>query len=220
MKLLLSAIFILIITSSCQSKEEKAEKMAADYLKAEIVNYDTYDAVKTTIDSLYLPLEDYQNILKHYDQANQRLKKLKLEVITSAYIDASKKLFEKYDIVPKESSEKNSSAKAIRNEMEITLNNLFDYSMDKVTKFNKKDFSGWIVTHKFKCTDEKSLVPYFKEYVFICDKNFKNCFGLDKTLYEDGVLLVSLLKYISINDSISYDEIKGKFVEEVISNPF
>lgn len=216
MKHLIILALLSLFISSCQSNEDKARKMAADYLKSEIIHYDTYESVKISIDSLYYPSRDYQEMTKRYFDTNQRINKLKKELLAYTIMSpALNSLSEKYDRATSKNNNENHISQ-VTNEIKQITANFFDYITENAPKFEEKHFSGWIVTHKFKCVDENTSELAFKEkeYVFICDKNFNNCYGLDKTQYEEIAQIITTLKHISDNEPEKYEELRKTLIKE------
>lgn len=72
---------------------------------------------------------------------------------------------------------------------------------ENVAKYHKGEFTGWAVTHRFRC-------PVPEEMIFFCDEEFATCVGYDIEEIED------FMEILTVVDEATSDEDIMDYFEE------
>ena len=189
-KNLILVILALFVLNSCgETNEEKAQKMAAEYLKGSLYHFDSYEPLQTTVDSLFVSLMTdeeereltldmlklFESLSNYSNKANEAEREMELWSPTYYATEYMKGEYKR----AKEEREKNI------NLMEKTverIENQFDKIKSRQSEIRKGEFIGWKVYHKFKSLNGAKTVDLFGEYIFFCDENFneKAAFQIDE----------------------------------------
>lgn len=178
-----SVIIVLIaflgLCSCGQSKEEKAQQMAAEYLKGTLYHFDSYEPLQTKVDSSFVSLSSDKeaikltlDMLKLFQSAEEYARKVE-------YAESSMDIWAPNGFSSTYSRGEYRRAKNERDENQ----RLLDKTKDRIqTQFEKiktcqsaiEDgaFNGWKVYHKFKSLNGAGTLDLFGEYIFFCDKDF------------------------------------------------
>lgn len=178
-----SVIIVLIaflgLCSCGQSKEEKAQQMAAEYLKGTLYHFDSYEPLQTKVDSSFVSLSSDKeaikltlDMLKLFQSAEEYARKVE-------YAESSMDIWAPNGFYSTYSRGEYRRAKNERDENQ----RLLDKTKDRIqTQFEKiktcqsaiEDgaFNGWKVYHKFKSLNGAGTLDLFGEYIFFCDKDF------------------------------------------------
>lgn len=178
-----SVIIVLIaflgLCSCGQSKEEKAQQMAAEYLKGTLYHFDSYEPLQTKVDSSFVSLSSDKeaikltlDMLKLFQSAEEYARKVE-------YAESSMDIWAPNGFSSTYSRGEYRRAKNERDENQ----RLLDKTKDRIqTQFEKiktcqsaiEDgaFNGWKVYHKFKSLNGAVTLDLFGEYIFFCDKDF------------------------------------------------
>lgn len=178
-----SVIIVLIaflgLCSCGQSKEEKAQQMAAEYLKGTLYHFDSYEPLQTKVDSSFVSLSSDKeaikltlDMLKLFQSAEEYARKVE-------YAESSMDIWAPDGFSSTYSRGEYRRAKNERDENQ----RLLDKTKDRIqTQFEKiktcqsaiEDgaFNGWKVYHKFKSLNGAVTLDLFGEYIFFCDKDF------------------------------------------------
>lgn len=197
-------LIFLTITSCGQSNEEKAKAMAADYLKTELVYYNTYKPVITEIDSLFYPYQifiqeidmamDLYETTKNIAECNQKIQKANRDMVV--YKPTIHPGLPASTPSPKYINAELEKEKQEKNLLNYTTKAEKDYKTIRqhITQDISDTFDGWVVYQKFKVLD---LKPCFMEYYFVCNREFSHCAGYSS---EDFEICNEILSIIYDND--------------------
>lgn len=198
---------LMIALSACTpSKEEKAQEMAANYLKGVLYHYDSYEPLQTIVDSSFVSLstdkeaiELTTDMLKLFQSAQEYAKDVELAemqmdiLYPDGYSSALKGLYRR--------------AKERRDENQELLDKTRERILDQFFKIKERqgslkegEFDGWKVYHKFKCLNGAGTVDLFGEYIFFCDTDFKEEMAYSKDEYD---AISKVIQAISSSDDIS-----------------
>lgn len=204
----------LLILSSCgPSKEERAQEMAANYLKGVLYHFDSYEPLQTKIDSSFVALSTDKEAIE------LTLDMLKLFQSAQEYASKIERAESSMDIWSPSGYSSAYSKGEYRRAKEDRDNNqqLLEKTKDRINKQFSKiksrqsyleaeallkigDFDGWKVYHKFKSLNGAGTVDLFGEYIFLCDSDFN-----EKSAYpkEDYDAIAKVMDAISTSDDIS-----------------
>lgn len=177
--LIIAFIAFLGLCSCGQSKEEKAQQMAAEYLKGTLYHFDSYEPLQTKVDSSFVSLSSDKEAIE------LTLDMLKLFQSAEEYARKVESAESSMDIwAPDGFSSTYSRGEYRRAKNERDENQrLLDRTKDRIqTQFEKiktrqsaiEDgaFNGWKIYHKFKSLNGAGTLDLFGEYIFFCDKDF------------------------------------------------
>ncbi len=213
-KSLIITLIALIGLCSCgKSQEEKAQSMAANYLKGVLYHYDSYEPLQTKVDSSFVALSTDKEAIE------LTLDMLKLFQSAQGYADKVENAESSMEIwSPSGYSSAFSKGEYRRAKEERDSNQeLLNKTKDRIHKqFSKiksrqsyleaeaplkmRDFDGWKVYHKFKSLNGAGTVDLFGEYVFFCDEDFNEKSAYSK---EDYDAIAKIMTIISSSDDVS-----------------
>lgn len=211
--LVIIACSLLALSACGPTQEEKAQSMAADYLKGVLYHFESYEPLQTKVDSSYVSLSTDEEAIK------LTLDMLKLFQSVQEYADKIERAETSMEIWSPSGYSSAFSKGEYRRAKEVRDNNqaLLDKTKERIHKQFSKiksrqsfleteaplkmgDFDGWKVYHKFKSLNGAGTVDLFGEYVFLCDENFN-----EKSAYpkEDYEVIIKIMTIISSSDDIS-----------------
>ncbi len=208
----LKSIIITLIAlcglSACgPSKEERAQKMAADYLKGVLYHFDSYEPLQTMVDSAFV------SVTTDKESIDLTLDMLKLFQSAQEYADKIERAESSMEIWSPNGFSSAYSKGEYRRAKEERDNNqrLLDKTKDRIqNQFSKiknrqsylqeGKFDGWKVYHKFKSLNGAKTADLFGEYVFFCDEEFNEKVAYSK---EDYDAISKVMTAISTSEDIS-----------------
>lgn len=221
--LIITLIALIGLCSCGTSQEEKAQSMAANYLKGVLYHYDSYEPLQTKVDSSFVALSTDKEAIE------LTLDMLKLFQSAQGYADKVENAESSMEIwCPSGYSSAFSKGEYRRAKEERDSNQeLLDKTKDRIHKqfFKIKsrqsyleaeaplkmgDFDGWKVYHKFKSLNGTGTLDLFGEYVFFCDKDFNVESAYSK---EDFDAINKIM--VAISESTELPEL-GEKLQEVI----
>jgi hypothetical protein len=216
-KSLIITLVALIGLCSCgQSKEEKAQEMAANYLKGVLYHFDSYEPLQTKVDSSFVALSTDREAIE------LTLDMLKLFQSAQEYADKIESAESSMEIWSPSGYSSAYSKGEYRRAKEERDNNqrLLDKTKDRIqNQFSKiksrqsyleaeallkiGDFNGWKVYHKFKSLNGAGTLDLFGEYVFFCDGDFNEKSAYPKEDYEAiSKVMIAISSSNDISDMI------------------
>ena len=216
-KSLIITLVALIGLCSCgQSKEEKAQEMAANYLKGVLYHFDSYEPLQTKVDSSFVALSTDREAIE------LTLDMLKLFQSAQEYADKIESAESSMEIWSPSGYSSAYSKGEYRRAKEERDNNqrLLDKTKDRIqNQFSKiksrqsyleaealskiRDFNGWKVYHKFKSLNGAGTLDLFGEYVFFCDEDFNEKSAYPKEDYEAiSKVMIAISSSNDISDMI------------------
>lgn len=216
-KSLIITLIALIGLCSCgKSKEEKAQEMAANYLKGVLYHFDSYEPLQTKVDSSFVALSTDREAIE------LTLDMLKLFQSAQEYADKIESAESSMEIWSPSGYSSAYSKGEYRRAKEERDNNqrLLDKTKDRIqNQFSKiksrqsyleaeallkiGDFNGWKVYHKFKSLNGAGTLDLFGEYVFFCDEDFNEKSAYPKEDYEAiSKVMIAISSSNDISDMI------------------
>lgn len=223
-KFLIITLVALIGLCSCgKSKEEKAQEMAANYLKGVLYHFDSYEPLQTKVDSSFVALSTDKeaieltlDMLKLFNSAQEYADKVERA-------ESSMEIWSPSGYSSAYSKGEYRRAKEERDNNQQLLDKIKDRIQNQFSKIKNRqsyleaeallkigDFNGWKVYHKFKSLNGAGTLDLFGEYVFFCDEDFN-----EKSAYtkEDYNAIAKVMTAISSSDDIV--EMIEKVQEEI-----
>lgn len=207
-KSVILTIASLVTLSACgPSNEEKAQEMAANYLKGVLFHFDSYEPLETIVDSSFVSLATDEEAIE------LTLNMLQLIHTANEYSDEIKKAERSMELwQPRGYSTAFSDGEYRRAKEERDKNQqLFDKTTERIqNQFSKiknrqksleiGTFDGWKVYHKFKSLNGSGTISLPGEYIFICDKDFNQGSAFPKENYDN---IAKIMTAISSSEDIS-----------------
>ena len=213
MKLKLSLILVCGTVSICAlsacgpTKEEKAQKMAADYLNGILYHSDSYEPLQTKVDSSFVALSSDKEAIE------QTFNMLKLIYLTYEYAAKIESAEESMEIwYPDGYSSRHSKGQYRRaKEDRDNYQHLLDKTKDRIRKqfdkikkrqsdLDEGAFDGWKVYHRYKSLNGSGTVSLSREFIFFCDEQFNVTSAYSKDDYD---IIVKIMTAISISEDTS-----------------
>ena len=207
------ALSLLTLSACSPTKEEKAQEMAANYLKGVLYHFDSYEPLQTKVDSSFVSLASDKEAI------DLTLDMLKLFQSAQEYADKIERAESSMEIWSPRGYSSAYSKGEYRRAKEERDNNqrLLDKTKERIqNQFSKiksrqsyleaeaslriGDFDGWKVYHKFKSLNGTGTVDIFGEYVFFCDTDFNERSAFSKDDYE---AIKKVMTAISSSNDIS-----------------
>ncbi|WP_288797322.1 hypothetical protein [uncultured Muribaculum sp.] len=177
--MLITVIAFLSMCSCGQSKEEKAQQMAAKYLKGTLYHFKSYEPLQTKVDSFFVSLscdnkaiEFTLEMLKLFQSAEEYARNVE-------HAERSMDIWSPNRFSSTYSRGEYDRAKNERDENQRLLDNTkdriqaqFENIKTRQSEIEEGAFNGWIVYHKFKSLNGAGTLDLFGEYIFLCDKDF------------------------------------------------
>ncbi|WP_289769254.1 hypothetical protein [Muribaculum intestinale] len=211
--LIIIATSLLSLSACGPTQEEKAQSMAANYLKGVLYHFDSYEPLQTKVDSSFVSLSSDEesieltlDMLKLCQSAQKYANKIEMA-------ERSMEIWSPNGYSSAFNKGKYRRAKEERNNNQELLDRTIDRIYKQFSKIKSRqsyleveaplkigEFDGWKVYHKFKSLNGAGTVDMFGEYVFFCDVNFNEKLAYSK---EDYDALAKIMTIISSSDDIS-----------------
>lgn len=199
--LVLVAVLIFV---SCESREEKIQKAISQELKGVLYDFDSYEPVKTKIDSAFSSgcvdsevvslFSSFCKSAKELDEAkcnyNEALSAVAIWDVSykSAFISQQEK---------KSMAERDAALRKIE-DIQIRLKSDLKEIYERINQFNGKDkkFVGWLVKQRYKCKTRGGY-PSFGDDVFVFNGDITDCIlYMSSEEYEALCSFVNQLKSV------------------------
>lgn len=212
---LLSALFIISCTPS---NEEKAEKLVKETLKDYLYHPDSYEPISTSVDSMFVDVTTIAPIMEISETVKKllfKISKCKIDVeIAETSMDHwssnaySSDLFRgEYSRAKEEMDEANSELEKYTKKLSDQLAAL----KENVAKYHKGEFTGWVISHRFRSLNGAGSLSMPREMIFFSDEDFTACAGYESYELEEFAKLLKV-----VDEATSDDDIVDYFKD----NPF
>lgn len=211
-------MFLIALSACGPTKEEKAQEMAANYLKGVLYHFDSYEPLQTKVDSSFVSLstdkrsiELTMDMLKLFQSAQEYAEKIERA-------ESSMEIWSPSGYSSAYSKGEYRRAKEKRDENQELLDKTRDRILKQFSEIKERqdnlkegEFDGWKVYHKFKSLNGAGTVDLFGEYIFFCDADFN-----EETAYskEDYDVLNKILTAIS--ESTEFSQFGDKLQEIIL----
>lgn len=192
----LKSIIITLIAlcgmSACgPSKEERAQKMAADYLKGVLYHFDSYEPLQTMVDSAFV------SVTTDKESIDLTLDMLKLFQSAQEYADKIERAESSMEIWSpngfssayskgeyRRAKEERDNNQRLLDKTKDRIQNQFSKIKSRQSNLQEGKFDGWKVYHKFKSLNGAKTIDLFGEYIFFCDEEFNEKAAYSKEDYD------------------------------------
>lgn len=191
--LILFIISASIGLCSCgKSNEEKAQDLAAEYLKGVLYHFDSYEPLETHVDSSFVSLANDKEAIEQTLDMIKFANSLEKTVREKELAETTMDIYEPDNYSSNYSIGKYNRAKEERDRLQNRLEkakeniqNRFERIKARQAELKVDDFNGWKIYHKFKSLNGAKTIDLFGEYILFCDKEFNNIeFAYSKEEYE------------------------------------
>lgn len=195
---LIAVTVSLLTLSACSpTKEEKAQEMAANYLKGVLYHFDSYEPLQTKVDSSFVSLasdkeaidltldmmklfQSAQEYADKIERAESSMERWTPSGYSSAFINGKYRRAKEERDTNQRLLDK--TAERIQNQF-LKIKSRQSY-LEGEASLRIGDFDGWKVYHKFKSLNGAGTVDLCSEYVFFCDTDFNEKSAFSKDDYE------------------------------------
>lgn len=208
-------ILALIMTSCTLSNEEKAEKLIKETLKGYLYHPDSYEPLSTRVDSMFIDVTTIEPIMEISDEIKDLMSKINRCEREIESAESSMDIWALNGYSSQYSRGKYARAKKEKEEAQYSLvkytkklSGQLVSLKENVAKYHKGEFTGWVVTHRFRSLNGEGSITISGEMIFFCDKEFTTCVGYEADKFED---FVKTLK--AVDEATSDDDIMDYFKE-------
>lgn len=208
--MVVTSVFVLLAFVQCNSKEEKALVLIKDYFSNNLEDCDSYNPIRTIVDSAYNSVVYDTTILRYADiYCYWKSKYVDLNYYKERYISDDSVAYER---ASKEADDCLNKVNVAKDSIRALYNRFEHYVLDG------SDFFGWRVTHTYSCETKDGSLDSFTED-FIMDKNFNEILftTADEKYNRNKRIIVDLTKDLEwiVNDSLRrlqhFSDIDRKF---------
>lgn len=206
---------LLTALSACSpTKEEKAQEMAANYLKCVLYHFDSYEPLQTIVDSSFVLLstdkeaiELTMDMLKLFQSAQEYAEKVERAESSMEIWSFPGGLYTKGEY--RRAKEKRDENQELLDKTRDRILNQFSKIKERQGTLDEGKFDGWKVYHKFKSLNGAGTVDLFGEYIFLCDTDFREKAAYSK---DDFDAISKVMNAISSSEDISdmIEKIQGE----------
>lgn len=219
MKKFFVLLSVFMLSSCAPSNEEKAAFLIKETLKAYLYYPDSYEPISTRIDSMFIDATTIEPIVETTNEIKRLLSKINRSKADIEHAESSMDIWipdrfssqfsrREYARAKKEKEEAQSDLKKYTRKLSEQLPVL----KENAAKYYKGEFTGWIVSHRFRSLNRLGDISIPEEMIFFCDQEFSACGGYEVEKFET---LTKLLN--AVNEATSDEEITDYFEENVIS---
>lgn len=191
------SLLLAITLASCASKEDKANKLIKDYMYENLYDFESYEPMKTTIDTMYTDIrfdkEAYALALvagDKLDKVNDYLAEVRsAQTSMDIWSDSGTSYGRsKYNEAKDKCRDNLNAARKCMREMYASMLLILDRN-EALEQNEKGEAIGWKVGHRFRCKT-KGGNSTIGEYIFVMDKDLKEViatFDIDEEDYKAAV---------------------------------
>ena len=210
-------VFAVIMTSCTLSNEDKAEKLVKETLKDYLYHPDSYEPIFTMVDSMFIDATIIEPIMEISNEIKDLMYKINRCEREIESAESSMDIWAPNSYSSQLSRGEYARAKKDKEEAQSNLNKYtnklsaqFISLKENAAKYRKGEFTGWVVTHRFRSLNGAGSMTIPGEMIFFCDKEFTICSGYEADKIED---LANVLK--AVIDATSDEDIKDYFEENI-----
>lgn len=202
----------LFIASCTPSKEEKAEKLVKETLKDYLYHPDSYEAISTRVDSMFIDVTTIEPIMKISGEISNLISKIdkcKMDIESAESSmniyapDGYSSRFTRGEYARAKKEKEN--AQSDLNKYAKKLSGKVASLKENVAKYHKGEFTGWAVSHRFRSLNGAGSLTIPGEMIFFCDKEFTNCTGYEVGKFKEFAKILEIVdEATSDKDIIDY----------------
>ena len=205
-------VLTLIMVSCTLSKEEKAEKLIKETLKGYLYHPDSYESLSTSVDSMFIDVTTIEPIMEITGEIKDLISKIDNCERRIEFAESSMDIWNPSGYSSQYSRGEYARAKKEKEEAQSDLDKYtkklsrqFTSLKENVVKYHKGEFTGWVVTHRFRSLNGAGSMTIPGEMIFFCDKGFTTCSGYEADKLEGFVEILKVVdEATSDEDVIDY----------------
>lgn len=212
-------LFAVLMTSCTLSNEEKAEKLIEDTLKDYLFHPDSYEPISTRVDSMFIDVTTIEPIMEVGVEIKNLISKIhmcesKIESAESSMDIWAPQGYYSSQFSRGEYSRAKREKEEAKSNLEKYTKKLFEHITslkENVAKYHKGEFTGWVVSHRFRSLNGAGTITIPGDMIFFCNKEFTVCGGYEAEKFVDFVDIVT-----TVMEADSDEDILDYFNELVI----
>ena len=211
----LSLCAVALIMASCTlSNEGKAEKLVKKTLKDYLYHPDSYEPISTRVDSMFIDVTTIEPIMKISGEISDLISKIDKCEMDIESAETSMNIYAPDSYSSQFTRGEYARAKKEKEEAQSDLDKYakklsgeIAYLKENVVKYNKGEFTGWVVNHRFRSLNGAGAMAIPGEMIFFCDKEFTTCVGYEVSKFEEfAKILEAVDEATSDEDIMDYFE--------------
>ena len=202
----LIVLFALIVCSCTFSNEEKAEKLVKKTLKDYLYHPDSYKPLSTRVDSMYVDVtiiepimeisSEIKNLISKINRCEGRIETAESSMEIWSPNSFSRRIQGRYTRAKKEKEEAKADLEKYTKKLSEELVSL----KENISKYYKGEFTGWVVSHRFRSLNGAGSLTIAGEMIFFCDREFTTCSGYSVDKFKN------FAKILRVVDEATSDE--------------
>ena len=199
----------LIMTSCALSNEEKAERLIKETLKDYLYHPDSYEPISTRVDSMFIDITTIEPIMEICNEISDLTSKISTCEIDIESAEISMDIWSPDGYSSQFSRGKYARAKKEKEEAKSDLNRYtkkltkeFASLKENVAKYHKGEFTGWVVSHRFRSLNGVGSMNIPGEMIFFCDEDFITCVGYATDTLEDFAEILKVVDEATSDEDI------------------
>lgn len=205
-------LFILLavfMTSCTLSNEEKAEKLIKETLEGYLYHPDSYEPLSTRVDSMFIDVTVIEPIMEVSDEIKDLISKInecegEIESAeTSMDIWAPDGYSSQYSRGEYARAKKDKEeAKSDLDKYTRKLSEQLVSLKENVAACQKGEFTGWVVSHRFRSLNGAGSMTIPGEMIFFCDEEFTTCHTYEVDKLENFVTILGVVDGAASDEDI------------------
>jgi len=212
---LLLGVVSVVMTSCTLSNEEKAEKLVKETLKDYLYHPDSYEPISTRVDSMFIDVTTIEPIMRISEEIKDLMSKINRCKIK---IESAESSMDIWALDGYSSQYTRGEYARAKKEKEEAISDLDKYTKklseqiallkENIAKYHSGEFTGWVVSHRFRSLNGAGSMTIPGEMIFFCDEEFTTCGGYEVDKFKD---FVKILK--AVDEATSDEDIMDYFKE-------
>lgn len=212
-------LFAVLMTSCTLSNEEKAEKLIEDTLKDYLFHPDSYEPISTRVDSMFIDVTTIEPIIEVSTEIKDLMSKIhrcerEIESAESSMDIWAPQGYYSSQFSRGEYSRAKREKEEAKSNLEKYTKKLFEHITslkENVAKYHKGEFTGWVVSHRFRSLNGAGTITIPGDMIFFCNKEFTVCGGYEADKLDDFLDVLN-----AVDEADSDEDILDYFNELVI----
>lgn len=199
----------LIMTSCTLSNEEKAEKLVKETLKDYLYHPDSYEPISTKVDSMFIDVTTIEPIMEISGEISNLISKIDKCEMDIEFAETSMNIYAydgyssrytrgEYARAKKEKKKTQSDMDKYTKKLSEELASL----KENVAKYYNGEFTGWIVSHRFRSLNGAGSMTIPGEMIFFCDKDLTTCVGYEAGKFEEFAKILKIVGEATSDEEI------------------
>ncbi len=208
----LFVLLALMMISCAPSNEEKAEKLIKETLKGYLFHPNSYESLLTRVDSMFIDASTIASIMEISDEIKDLIPQINKCKFNIEFAESSMDIWAPDGYSSRYSRGEYARAKKDKEEAQSALDKYTKKLSEQiaslkenVAKYHKGEFTGWVVSHRFRSLNGEGSMTIPEEMIIFCDEAFTTCFGYKIEEFETfAKMLEAVDEATSDEDIIDY----------------